>query len=122
MGSPGPSQMRVYRVSELQAAVRGFLEEEFGRVWVEGELSGVKRPHSGHVYFTLKDEKARLDVVLWRSSAVRLKFNPEDGLVVRARGRSRWRSSRCGSASRRRGSSIRVTRRACRRSPAASRS
>jgi exodeoxyribonuclease VII large subunit len=74
-------------VSELQAAVRDFLEQEFGRVWVEGELSGVKRAQSGHVYFALKDGKARLDVVLWRSSAVRLKFDPEDGLVVRARGR-----------------------------------
>jgi exodeoxyribonuclease VII large subunit len=67
--------------------VRDFLEEEFGRVWVEGELSGAKRPQSGHLYFTLKDEKARLDVVLWRSSAVRLRFEPEDGLVVRVRGR-----------------------------------
>lgn len=83
--SPSPS--RVYRVGELQSAVRNLLEEEFGRVWVEGELSGVKRAQSGHVYFALKDEKARLDVVLWRSSAVRLKFEPEDGLTVRARGR-----------------------------------
>ncbi|MCK6459171.1 MAG: exodeoxyribonuclease VII large subunit, partial [Planctomycetes bacterium] len=74
-------------MGELQAAVRDFLEQEFGRVWVEGELSGVKRPQSGHVYFALKDEKARLDVVLWRSSAARLKFQPEDGLVVRVRGR-----------------------------------
>ncbi|HEX5137017.1 MAG TPA: exodeoxyribonuclease VII large subunit [Planctomycetota bacterium] len=74
-------------MGELQSAVRNLLEEEFGRVWVEGELSGVKRAQSGHVYFALKDEKARLDVVLWRSSAVRLKFEPEDGLTVRARGR-----------------------------------
>jgi len=87
MGSPDPSQSRVYRVSELQAAVRDLLEREVGRIWVEGEISGVKRPHSGHLYFALKDDKARLDVVLWRSSAVRLKFDPEDGLVVRARGR-----------------------------------
>jgi len=85
MTSPAPS--RVYRVAELQGAVRDLLEEEFGRVWVEGELSGVKRPQSGHVYFALKDEKARLDCVLWRSSARRLRFEPEDGLVVRARGR-----------------------------------
>jgi len=87
VGSPGPSPSRVYRVAELQAAVRDLLEAEFGRVWVEGELSGVKRAQSGHVYFALKDEKARLDVVLWRSSAVRLRFEPEDGLTVRARGR-----------------------------------
>jgi len=89
MTSPprSPSPSRIYRVGELQAAVRDFLEEEFGRVWVEGELSGVKRPQSGHLYFALKDEKARLDVVLWRSSAQRLKFEPEDGLQVRVRGR-----------------------------------
>ncbi len=87
MGSPGPSPSRVYRVFELQAAVRDLLEGEFGRVWVEGEISGVKRAQSGHVYFALKDEKARLDVVLWRSSAVRLRFEPEDGLTVRVRGR-----------------------------------
>jgi len=87
VGSPGPSPSRVYRVFELQAAVRDLLEGEFGRVWVEGELSGVKRAQSGHVYFALKDEKARLDVVLWRSSAVRLRFEPEDGLTVRVRGR-----------------------------------
>ena len=54
MGSPGPSQPRVYRVSELQAAVRDLLEREVGRVWVEGEISGVKRPQSGHLYFALK--------------------------------------------------------------------
>ncbi len=83
---PGPSPSRVYRVSELQAAVRGFLEEEFGRVWVEGEISTVKRPQSGHIYFALKDEKARLEVVVWRSSMRRLKFDVEEGLVVRARG------------------------------------
>jgi exodeoxyribonuclease VII large subunit len=74
-------------VAELQAAVRDFLEGEFGRIWVEGELSGVKRAASGHIYFALKDEKARLDVVLWRSSAQRVRFDLEDGLVVRARGR-----------------------------------
>ncbi|MHC5052775.1 MAG: exodeoxyribonuclease VII large subunit, partial [Planctomycetota bacterium] len=77
---------RVYTVSELQAHVRDFLESEVGRVWVEGEISNFKRHHSGHLYFALRDADARLDAVMWRSTARRLKFEPEEGLAVRARG------------------------------------
>jgi len=77
----------VLTVSELQRRVRFHLEEHFAGVWVQGEISGTKTPASGHRYFTLKDPGAQLNAVLWRSTAVRLRFAPEDGLLVRARGR-----------------------------------
>jgi exodeoxyribonuclease VII large subunit len=80
------SPPHLYTVSELQARVRDFLEQEYGRVWVEGEISGFKRHHSGHLYFALRDADARLDAVMWRSTAGRLRFEPEEGLKVRARG------------------------------------
>ena len=80
------TEPQVYTVSELQARVRDFLEREYGRVWVEGEISGFKRHHSGHLYFALRDADARLDAVMWRSTAARLRFEPEEGLAVRARG------------------------------------
>jgi len=79
-------QPQVLTVSELQSRVRDYLEQDFGRVWVEGEISGYKRHHSGHLYFALRDADARLDAVMWRSTARRLRFEPEEGLAVRARG------------------------------------
>src|ERR671914_822815 len=74
-------------VSELTASIRGTLEKGFASVWVEGEISNF-RPHtSGHWYFTLKDEFAQLRAACYRSSNQRIRFRPEDGLQVRARGR-----------------------------------
>ena len=63
------------------------VEDRFGFVRVRGELSGVKRAASGHLYLALKDENARLDGVLWRGNAQRLNFQPEDGLEVIATGK-----------------------------------
>ncbi len=63
------------------------VEDRFGFVRVRGELSGVKRAASGHLYLALKDENARLDGVLWRGNAQRLSFQPEDGLEVIATGK-----------------------------------
>ena len=63
------------------------VEDRFGYVRVRGELSGVKRAASGHVYLSLKDETARLDGVMWRGTAGRLGFQPEDGLEVVATGK-----------------------------------
>ncbi len=77
---------RVLTVSELQRKVRLSLERDFGRVWVEGEISGLSAPASGHRYFTLKDSRAQLRAVLWRSTVRRLKFELEEGMAVRARG------------------------------------
>ena len=77
---------RIYSVSELTAAIRGLLEETWFEVWVEGEISNC-RVWSGHLYFTLKDDRAQLKGFMFRSDLRFLKFRPEDGLHVVARGR-----------------------------------
>ena len=74
-------------VSEISAALKRMVEDTFGFVRVRGELSGVKRAASGHMYLSLKDENARLDAVMWRGTAGRLGFQPEDGLEVIATGK-----------------------------------
>jgi len=69
-------------VSELSGALKRTVESAFGNVRVRGEISGFKRHGSGHCYFTLKDENACIDAVIWRSNAVALAFLPEDGAEV----------------------------------------
>ena len=78
---------RVYSVSELNAAIRAALENEFPDVWVSGEISGVKLATSGHYYFTLKEAQAQVRAVAFRSAHRYWKFKPQDGLAVLARGR-----------------------------------
>ncbi|MFQ5599933.1 MAG: exodeoxyribonuclease VII large subunit, partial [Candidatus Krumholzibacteriia bacterium] len=78
---------RVYSVSEITESVRRLLEETFRDVVVEGEISNARRHSSGHCYFTLKDERAQLACVLFRSDALALRFDLENGLRVRATGR-----------------------------------
>jgi exodeoxyribonuclease VII large subunit len=74
-------------VSELSARLKRTVEDAFGQVRVRGEISGFKRHASGHCYFTLKDQDACMDAVIWRTSAGSLKFRPEDGIEVIALGR-----------------------------------
>ena len=77
-----------YTVSEISQAVRRTVEEEFGYVRVRGEISGYRGQHSsGHAYFTLKDENASIDAVVWKTSFARLSFKPQEGLEVIATGR-----------------------------------
>ncbi len=78
---------RVFSVSELNAAIRNVLEGEFQDVWVRGEISGVRLASSGHYYFTLKEQDAQLRCVSFRTTARYLKFKPQDGIAVIARGR-----------------------------------
>lgn len=78
---------RVYTVSELNTAIRGTLDREFSDVWVTGEISGTKLATSGHYYFTLKGRDAQLRCVCFRSTHRYLKFKPQDGVAVVARGR-----------------------------------
>jgi len=76
-----------YSVSEISGAVKRTLEDTFGYVRVRGEVSGLTRARSGHVYLSLKDDKSVLDAVIWRGNAGRLRFRPEDGLEVVCTGR-----------------------------------
>jgi exodeoxyribonuclease VII large subunit len=73
---------RVQTVSELTARITGTLHESIGFVWVGGELSGCKRSGPGHLWFCLKDDKAQLDAVMFRSAALQLVFEPRDGTEV----------------------------------------
>jgi exodeoxyribonuclease VII large subunit len=73
---------RIYPVGAVVAGVRRLLEERVGSLWVVGEVSNLRRPASGHLYFTLKDAEGQLRAALFRSSARRLAFEPEDGLEV----------------------------------------
>jgi len=83
---PRPAR-RIWPVRELVGQVRDVVEQEFGDVWVEGEISNFRPAPSGHLYFTLKDADAQLPVVLFRNQARLLRFRPEDGLHVLVRGR-----------------------------------
>jgi exodeoxyribonuclease VII large subunit len=77
-----------YTVSELAFALKRTVEDAYGLVKLRGEISGFKGRHSsGHCYFTLKDEDACIEAVIWRSTFERLKFKPDEGLEVVARGR-----------------------------------
>jgi len=73
--------------SQLNALARELLEGALGQVWIEGELGGVSRPASGHLYFALKDARAQVRCALFKPRSQWLKFRPVDGLRVLARGR-----------------------------------
>ncbi len=76
-----------YSVSEISQGVKQLVEDHFGYVRVRGELSGFKRHTSGHLYFSLKDERSVLSGVCWKGVAGSLSFQPEDGLEVICIGR-----------------------------------
>lgn len=77
----------IWPVHELVAQVCAFVEQRYLDVWVEGEISNLRPAPSGHLYFSLKDAEAQLPVVLFRRQAALLRFRPEDGLHVLARGK-----------------------------------
>lgn len=88
--SSQPSQAdtpQIRTVSQLNLDVQGYLEGGFALLWVEGELSNVKRPASGHLYCSLKDERAQVSAAMFRGRNRNLRFTPEDGtrVLVRAR-------------------------------------
>ncbi len=77
-----------FSVSELSTAIKRTMEDSFGLVRLRGEISGYRGPHSsGHAYLSLKDDKARIDAVIWRGVFSHLKFKPEEGLEVIVTGR-----------------------------------
>ncbi|MDY8108191.1 exodeoxyribonuclease VII large subunit [Fulvimarina sp. 2208YS6-2-32] len=82
------SNVAEFSVSELSNSLKKTVEDAFGHVRVRGEVSGYRGPHSsGHAYFSLKDEKARIDAVIWRTSFSKLAFKPQEGLEIIATGR-----------------------------------
>jgi exodeoxyribonuclease VII large subunit len=82
-----PPGAKVLSIGELTRSIKGLLEEAHSSVWLEGEVSNLARPSSGHLYLTLKDDEAPLRAVIYRGIALRMKFDLRDGLRVIARGR-----------------------------------
>ena len=82
-----PSNTPEFSVSEISQALKLTVEQNFDNVRVKGEISGVKRHSSGHLYFALKDADAVLDAVCWRGAATKLQIFPEDGMEMVASGR-----------------------------------
>ena len=77
-----------FTVSELSGSIKRTIETAFDHVRVRGEISGYRGPHSsGHAYFSLKDDKSRIDAVIWKGSFSKLKYRPEEGMEVIATGR-----------------------------------
>jgi exodeoxyribonuclease VII large subunit len=77
-----------WTVTKLTRHLRQLLEDDPGLqgVWVQGEISNLSRPSSGHIYFTLKDSGAALRCVIWKTEAARLRFSPQDGMAIEAHG------------------------------------
>jgi exodeoxyribonuclease VII large subunit len=78
---------KIVSVWEVTHRIKACLEEALPRLWISGEISNLSRPRSGHIYFTLKDKRAQIPAVVWRSTAARLRFELEDGLEVLAYGK-----------------------------------
>src|SRR3954470_15533950 len=81
------AERKIWHVRELVSNVRTSLERQFADVWVEGEISNYRPADSGHLYFTLKDDASQLRVVMWRTQARLMRFKPENGMQIIARGR-----------------------------------
>ncbi|MEA3352027.1 MAG: exodeoxyribonuclease VII large subunit [Chloroflexota bacterium] len=89
MPQPSLFQITAWSVTETNRYLRDLIESDhnLGDLWVQGEVSNFARPRSGHIYFTLKDERASLRCVMWRSSARRQKFIPKNGDAVEVHGK-----------------------------------
>lgn len=81
------SREQVYSVSELNRLARQLLEQDLPRMWVSGEISNLARPASGHLYFSLKDERAQIRCALFKGASRGLNFVPANGMQVLVRGR-----------------------------------
>ncbi|MEM7145259.1 MAG: exodeoxyribonuclease VII large subunit [Verrucomicrobiota bacterium] len=80
------NDQKIYSVSQITRKIRTLLEFQVGDVWIEGEISNLRKQASGHQYFTLKDPDAQIAAVLFRGNARNLDFDPEDGTQVQAFG------------------------------------
>ena len=86
IAGPKPSG-HIFTVSEITAVIRTMLEVKYPEILIEGEISNARVWKTGHLYFTLKDQSAQLNAVMFRSSLRSLRFKPENGQQVTARGR-----------------------------------
>ncbi|HET8552123.1 MAG TPA: exodeoxyribonuclease VII large subunit [Gammaproteobacteria bacterium] len=80
-------ERKIYSVSELGAAARMLLEDHFPSIWIQGEISNLARPNSGHWYFTLKDDAAQVRCAMFRMDNRRVRFTPKDGMLILLRAR-----------------------------------
>jgi len=80
-------ERQVYTVTEITRSIKFSLETEFPLVWIEGEISNLRIPSSGHMYLTIKDEESQIKVVMFRSGKSQLKFEPKDGDQVIVKGK-----------------------------------
>ncbi len=87
MGPPNTDQHRIYTVSELTSEIKDILEKTYPFIWIYGEISNFNIPSSGHFYFTLKDEQAQINAVMFRNQNRNLKFKPENGINISGLGR-----------------------------------
>ncbi len=87
MTGRNPSLPVLLSVSDVTRLIRESLEQEFRNVWIEGEVSNLRSPNSGHLYLTLKDEQSQLRAVFFRSGVSRLRFAIREGMAIIARGR-----------------------------------
>ena len=82
-----PGQRKIYTVSEVSRRIKDLVEREFTDVWIEGEVSNLRRSAAGHIYFTLKDQRSQIPAVCFRNAAMYLRFKPKNGESFRVRGR-----------------------------------
>ncbi|RST85272.1 exodeoxyribonuclease VII large subunit, partial [Aquibium carbonis] len=83
-----PTNAAEFTVSEISNALKRTVEDAYGNVRVRGEISGYRGPHSsGHAYFAMKDDRSRLEAVIWKGTFQKLRFRPEEGMEVIAQGR-----------------------------------
>ncbi|MBP2559693.1 exodeoxyribonuclease VII large subunit [Neorhizobium galegae] len=88
LDNDSPTNLTEFSVSELSGSIKRTVENAFDHVRVRGEISGYRGQHSsGHAYFSLKDDRARIDAVIWKGSFPRIKFRPEEGMEVIATGK-----------------------------------
>lgn len=78
--------IHIYTVSEINQNIKHILESEFGNIWIEGEISNLRMPGSGHIYFSLKDSQSQIRVVLFSSFSQKTRFKLEDGIHIIASG------------------------------------
>ena len=87
MGPSNTDQHRIYTVSELTSDIKDILEKTYPFIWIYGEISNFNMPASGHFYFTIKDEHAQINAVMFRNQNRKLKFKPENGISITGLGR-----------------------------------